>query len=168
MIVTDIKELHIISDPITPDEYESVFALLEANLPTNGLGLSAPQIGIKKRAFIYWGNENGVPVLHRVANPVIISYDLPKIMSKEGCLSLPNIQCLVERYSQIEVTDDIMGHYVLTDNDAIVYQHELNHLDGLLITDVGIIIPNHKIGRNEKCYCGSGKKFKKCHGEYDV
>jgi preprotein translocase subunit SecA len=22
----------------------------------------------------------------------------------------------------------------------------------------------HKIGRNDPCYCGSGKKFKKCHG----
>ena len=21
-----------------------------------------------------------------------------------------------------------------------------------------------KVGRNEKCHCGSGKKFKKCHG----
>jgi preprotein translocase subunit SecA len=22
-----------------------------------------------------------------------------------------------------------------------------------------------KLGRNDPCYCGSGKKFKKCHGE---
>ncbi|WP_446027740.1 SEC-C metal-binding domain-containing protein [Lelliottia amnigena] len=21
-----------------------------------------------------------------------------------------------------------------------------------------------KLGRNEPCYCGSGKKYKKCHG----
>ena len=25
--------------------------------------------------------------------------------------------------------------------------------------------PNKKIGRNEPCYCGSGKKYKKCHGK---
>jgi hypothetical protein len=24
--------------------------------------------------------------------------------------------------------------------------------------------PNDKLGRNEPCYCGSGKKYKKCHG----
>jgi uncharacterized protein YecA (UPF0149 family) len=24
--------------------------------------------------------------------------------------------------------------------------------------------PNEKIGRNEPCWCGSGKKFKLCHG----
>ncbi len=23
---------------------------------------------------------------------------------------------------------------------------------------------NEKLGRNEPCYCGSGKKFKNCHG----
>src|SRR5262249_5815517 len=25
--------------------------------------------------------------------------------------------------------------------------------------------PNQKIGRNDPCWCGSGKKFKKCHGK---
>jgi preprotein translocase subunit SecA len=24
--------------------------------------------------------------------------------------------------------------------------------------------PNQKLGRNDPCWCGSGKKFKKCHG----
>jgi len=24
---------------------------------------------------------------------------------------------------------------------------------------------NKSIGRNDPCYCGSGKKFKKCHGK---
>jgi hypothetical protein len=27
--------------------------------------------------------------------------------------------------------------------------------------------PFRKIGRNERCYCGSGKKFKHCHGKSD-
>jgi preprotein translocase subunit SecA len=26
------------------------------------------------------------------------------------------------------------------------------------------ILKNKKIGRNEPCFCGSGKKFKHCHG----
>jgi len=25
-------------------------------------------------------------------------------------------------------------------------------------------VPAGKIGRNDPCYCGSGKKYKKCHG----
>jgi preprotein translocase subunit SecA len=24
--------------------------------------------------------------------------------------------------------------------------------------------PNEQLGRNDPCWCGSGKKFKKCHG----
>jgi preprotein translocase subunit SecA len=24
--------------------------------------------------------------------------------------------------------------------------------------------PQHKLGRNDPCWCGSGKKFKRCHG----
>ena len=28
-------------------------------------------------------------------------------------------------------------------------------------------MPRHKIGRNEPCWCGSGKKFKRCHLERD-
>ena len=26
------------------------------------------------------------------------------------------------------------------------------------------VAENEKIGRNDPCWCGSGKKFKKCHG----
>ena len=26
---------------------------------------------------------------------------------------------------------------------------------------------SNKIGRNDPCWCGSGKKYKKCHEEFD-
>jgi len=29
----------------------------------------------------------------------------------------------------------------------------------------GTVVASEKVGRNEPCPCGSGKKFKKCHGE---
>jgi uncharacterized protein YecA (UPF0149 family) len=29
----------------------------------------------------------------------------------------------------------------------------------------GTIVTGAKVGRNEPCPCGSGKKYKKCHGE---
>jgi preprotein translocase subunit SecA len=31
-------------------------------------------------------------------------------------------------------------------------------------TQTMVAAPNQKIGRNDPCWCGSGKKFKKCHG----
>lgn len=178
MIVTDTKELHKQSDPIHPEEYEDVFVKLEEEIKKhkNGIGLSAPQIGIMKRAFVFWGAsgilEDETKVLQRVANPTIIDTHLPMLRSDEGCLSIPDVYCSLERFSEIEASDDIGGRYVLTGDDARVYQHETNHLDGILITDLGSVIPNRKIGRNnrkigrnELCYCGSGKKFKKCHGK---
>ena len=27
------------------------------------------------------------------------------------------------------------------------------------------VAPQKEVGRNDPCYCGSGKKFKKCHGQ---
>jgi len=30
---------------------------------------------------------------------------------------------------------------------------------------VRVAAPREKIGRNDPCYCGSGKKYKKCHGK---
>jgi len=42
-------------------------------------------------------------------------------------------------------------------------QHEVDHMNGVLCIDrrVKKVV---KIGRNEPCPCGSGKKYKKCCG----
>ena len=45
--------------------------------------------------------------------------------------------------------------------DSIAVQHEVDHLNGILIEDRRHIVPQ-KVGRNELCPCGSGKKYKKC------
>ena len=29
---------------------------------------------------------------------------------------------------------------------------------------VGVGAPNRKLGRNDLCWCGSGRKYKRCHG----
>jgi preprotein translocase subunit SecA len=45
--------------------------------------------------------------------------------------------------------------------------HELNQLQTNLShgdTAQPVINSEVKIGRNDLCHCGSGKKFKKCHG----
>jgi len=41
-------------------------------------------------------------------------------------------------------------------------------VDGFDVVDEGPIEHQHpKLGRNEPCWCGSGKKYKKCHLEAD-
>ena len=53
---------------------------------------------------------------------------------------------------------------------AVLIAAILNVLGALLSTEVaktisGGIVNDAKVGRNEPCPCGSGKKYKKCHGE---
>jgi preprotein translocase subunit SecA len=35
---------------------------------------------------------------------------------------------------------------------------------GAVGAPAGGVDPQHKIGRNDPCWCGSGKKYKRCHG----
>jgi peptide deformylase len=49
--------------------------------------------------------------------------------------------------------------------EAVCVQHEIDHLNGIVCMDRKVnttIVRDKKIGRNEKCPCGSGLKYKKC------
>ena len=49
--------------------------------------------------------------------------------------------------------------------EAVCVQHEIDHLNGIVCRDRKVDTTykaEKKPGRNEPCYCGSGKKFKKC------
>ena len=35
---------------------------------------------------------------------------------------------------------------------------------GAVATQQRVTSDHDKVGRNDPCWCGSGKKFKKCHG----
>ena len=70
------------------------------------------------------------------------------------------------RYVHMHDRDNPEG-WVFQNFNAQVVQHEMDHLDGKLMIDrifKAIPIVTKKIGRNDKCPCGSGKKFKKCCG----
>ena len=50
---------------------------------------------------------------------------------------------------------------------CVAVQHEMDHLNGLLLDKHPLAIEKTisglvMIGRNDLCYCGSGKKYKKC------
>ncbi len=47
---------------------------------------------------------------------------------------------------------------------AVIYRHFLAYRAGDGSSSKTIIRPNPKVGRNEPCPCGSGKKYKKCCG----
>jgi peptide deformylase len=101
---------------------------------TGGVGLSAPQIGTHRRV-IYVRTEQFSDAM---VNPLIINQFQPEKMP-EGCLSFPGINENVQRNAHIEVKyQDILGnnHSVdLTGLAAQVVQHEIEHLDGILMVD---------------------------------
>jgi peptide deformylase len=110
--------------------------LLEAYNGT-GKGLAAPQVGINRRFFILrFGNR-----IETFINPEIIKSSSEKVTFSEGCLSVPGTYYKVSRSRRIEVRyyDEtlIVRKAKFHDFDAVAFQHELDHLNGILICDKG-------------------------------
>lgn len=161
-ITTDVDILRAKNEPATLEEAEEIIKELEFSLqksPVRGVGLAAPQISINKRvAIIRIENE-----MLDLVNPVILEKERGFVNFDEGCLSVPGERLNTQRYKEIFVKDDLHPEgFVAMGDVAVVIQHEVDHLDGVLITDR--VVGKNKIGRNEKCPCGSGKKYKRCHG----
>lgn len=102
-----------------------------------GVGLAANQVGLLRRFFVYRVDEDG-PV-EALVNPVIAWSSEQQETFEEGCLSLPGVVVEVTRPAGIRVTAlDRFGKPVEIEADGLearVIQHELDHLDGVLIID---------------------------------
>jgi peptide deformylase len=102
-----------------------------------GVGLAAPQLGISQRLLVYRvGPEAPVIVL---ANPELEWSSEESDMLDEGCLSIPGITVDVERpvHVRVRATDEEGGDRVVEASglEARVIQHEMDHLNGVLILD---------------------------------
>ncbi len=102
-----------------------------------GIGLAAPQVGIAHRVIVY-RVEPDSPVVALV-NPDIAWSSRDEEISEEGCLSLPMIHVDVERPVAVLVNArDEHGADIVVEAsglEARVIQHEIDHLDGILILD---------------------------------
>ncbi len=106
----------------------------------NGVGLAAPQIGVSKQLLIIdWGSltENGH--LKVYINPEIIEYGKSTDTYEEGCLSFPRVFANVIRPTKVIVRyQNIKGDIIeekLNQLPARVFQHEFDHLQGILFID---------------------------------
>ena len=76
---------------------------------------------------------------HDVANPVLGETSGEPVTDEEGCLSLQGVRVPVERQEKLVLSGkDENGEvvrYELEGYGARVAQHELDHLDGVLIID---------------------------------
>jgi peptide deformylase len=151
----------------------------------DGLGLAANQIGYDASVAVVNVKE---PII--LINPVI-KEQWDEVPYYEGCLSYPQKGIKTKRYrnvivhteqedgdlyfSGVETPGEGKGSWERpTKNkddelrllESICVQHEIDHLYGKTILDredkPEPIQVKKKIGRNDPCYCGSGKKYKKC------
>jgi preprotein translocase subunit SecA len=49
-------------------------------------------------------------------------------------------------------------------NGAQGYEGEGEPAEALPVVEQRVTDSEHELGRNDPCWCGSGKKFKRCHG----
>ncbi len=106
----------------------------------DGVGLAAPQVGILKRVVaVQRYDKEGAP-FEVYPNIRITEYSAEKQAGREGCLSVPDTNGIVERAQSVvisytcpqtlkTVNDTVQGY------TAVIFQHETDHLDGVLYTD---------------------------------
>ena len=165
MIITDKSILEQVSKETTLEECKSldIFAKMEKELEEakDGLGLSAIQINIPIRAILLKYKNK----IYRMINPVLGERSDPFVQKDEGCLSCPGVRIDTDRWKQINIKwldydTGKMKEAEGYDLSAVLAQHEVDHLDGILLYKRAHHIV--KVGRNDPCPCGSGKKYKKC------
>ena len=174
-IVTDKTKLQkVVTDlPKNKSEEDVISAALFTALEKEkGFGLSANQIGVDKRMCVINIKEPMVLV-----NPKIVKRSEEAVQYIESCLSLPktmrkpkntvrsiSITIETDNLGTVEFGPDekdkigTEGHNYFADEgllECVVAQHEIDHLDGILITDQIRAyniqrVSEKKYGRNEK------------------
>lgn len=109
-----------------------------------GVGLAAPQIGIAKRLAVLELRAPGradtkVWPKTVIVNPLIRKKSKTMVEDWEGCLSIPGLKGIVPRHRSIEVRylDEHGARNIvrLTGYIARVFQHEIDHLNGMVYLD---------------------------------
>lgn len=153
---------------VQPEEVGELVELLErelehsARLGNAGIGLACPQIGLARQlAIVRINSEFSVNLVNARIEQ---GYDLA-MFQNEGCLSFPGRVESTMRYQEICVSNsDKPNRFIATGLFAVCIQHELDHLNGILLPDRALKKTSIKVGRNDLCPCGSGVKFKRCCG----
>ena len=108
--------------------------MLETMYAEPGIGLAAPQVGVGRRLFVYDIGEGP----EAIVNPVIAE-SRGEWVYEEGCLSVPGLYWEIVRPKEIHLTGyDLDGNEVSVEADELLarlFQHELDHLDGVMLID---------------------------------
>lgn len=108
-----------------------------------GVGLAAPQINVSKRMIaVRCEDHRGELMELGLFNPKIVSHSIETtfLENGEGCLSVDReVKGIVPRYARIKVeATTLEGEKItlrLKGYPAIVFQHEIDHLNGIMFYD---------------------------------
>ena len=111
--------------------------MIETMHVADGVGLAAPQIGISQQIFI------ACPTMRRGEERVMVNAVIDEqsgsAIKAEGCLSLPGISAEITRSTKLRVKfQDRHGKKFVAEIEdffARVIQHEMDHLNGILLID---------------------------------
>ena len=108
-----------------------LFLLSHKNIAKNTVGLACNQLGLEGRVIII-RNKNK---WDRYINPIICRRSEEKVTLDEECLSLPSKSFPIERHSSIRMVSSQNGFKDFKGFQARIIQHEVDHLNGILIAD---------------------------------
>ena len=139
-----IRRCDPVADPGAPAIRRLVADMMETMEDAPGVGLAAPQVHVPLRVFVFRipGERGGAdPDDVPVGNSVLINPELEllsddRVLSWEGCLSIPGLRAAVPRSPRVRYRGvDCDGNVVAREVSgfhACVVQHEYDHLDGIL------------------------------------
>ena len=129
----------------TPELHELIDDMFDTMEAADGAGLAATQIGVLKRVMIFGVDSNPrYPDAEQVPTTVLINPEFSVVSDEvagvwEGCLSVPGMRGYVERRARIKYRGfDQFGMMIEREADgfhAVVFQHEIDHLNGILYPD---------------------------------
>jgi peptide deformylase len=134
-------------DEISSPEIQTLIDdLIETKRATHGAGIAAPQVGESVRVAVVEVEEGNPRYPYKppepltvLINPTIEPLDDQLIEINEGCLSVPNLRGTLQRHLEVRVRyidRDGTGHEVVKRGlTAGTFQHEVDHLDGILFVD---------------------------------
>lgn len=139
----DKKEKDMLEDMLTYLEMSQIEKYSEKYHLRPGMGLAWVQVGVPKRAFVIcYENDEGAFDKYIVINPEIISMseEMIYVGEGEGCLSVNReVDGIVPRHARITVKayDENGKEFTLRVREdlAIAFQHEIDHLNGIMFTD---------------------------------
>jgi peptide deformylase len=127
-----VTEFDAALEQLVADMFESMYA-------AEGIGLAGPQIAVSQRVTVIdlsFQKDAAQKIV--LINPEIV-YSEGKLREEEGCLSLPDIRAKVDRAAKVKVrAQNVKGEPIELEGEDLLsraFQHEIDHLDGILFLD---------------------------------